>query len=52
MASDQYFIRNQDGLYYLTITVVGWVDIFTRKAHKLKIIDLLRYCQKQKRLRT
>lgn len=51
MASNQYFIRNQDALHYLTITVVDWVDVFTRKEHNLKIIDSLRYCQKQKGLR-
>lgn len=51
MASDQYFIRNQNALHYLTITVVDWVDAFTRKEHKLKIIDSLCYCQKQKGLR-
>lgn len=38
MASNQYFIRSQDALHYLTITVVDWVDVFTRKEHKLKLL--------------
>ncbi|PZE15519.1 transposase, partial [Putridiphycobacter roseus] len=30
--------------YYLTLTVVDWVDVFTRKNHKKAIVDALRYC--------
>jgi putative transposase len=36
--------------YFLTLTVVGWVDIFTRKNHKDAIIDSLRYCVNHKGL--
>jgi REP element-mobilizing transposase RayT len=50
MASDQYFIRNQNEIHFLTMTVVDWVDVFTRKEHKLRITDSLRYCQQQKGL--
>lgn len=50
MASHQHFIRNQNELYFLTLTVVEWVDVFTRREHKLKITDSLRYCQKEKGL--
>lgn len=48
MASDQYFIRNQNSIYYLTLTVVDWVDVFTRKEHKLSILESLRFCQNEK----
>ena len=37
-------------LYYLTFTVVDWVDIFTRPVYKHIIIDSLEYCQKNKGL--
>ena len=50
MASSQYFINEQNELYFLTMTVVDWVDVFTRKEHKLRIIDSLRYCQQNKGL--
>ncbi|NNL91472.1 MAG: transposase [Saprospiraceae bacterium] len=43
-------IRDQNGLYFLTFTVVGWVDVFTRKVHCDIIIDALKYCQKNKGL--
>ena len=36
--------------YYLTLTVVGWVDVFTRNNHKDALIDSLRYCIKNKGL--
>lgn len=36
--------------YYLTLTVVGWVDVFTRHNHKDALIESLRYCIKNKGL--
>ena len=45
-----YKIRDQFGLYFLTFTVVGWVDLFTRKQCKDIIIDSFKYCQKHKGL--
>jgi len=36
--------------YFLTLTVVGWIDVFTRKNHKDAIIDSLRYCIENKGL--
>ena len=37
-------------LYFLTLTVVDWVDIFTRPVYKHIILDSLRYCLKEKGL--
>ena len=45
-----YQIRNQYYTYYLTLTIVGWADIFTRKIYKDLLIDSLIYCQKEKGL--
>lgn len=36
--------------YFLTLTVVDWVDVFTRPAYKEIIVDSLRYCQQHKGL--
>ncbi len=36
--------------YFLTLTVVEWLDVFSRKNHKDAIIDSLRHCIKQKGL--
>lgn len=45
-----YPIRNQQGLYFLTFTVVSWVDIFTRPVYKDLVMDSLRHCQQHKGL--
>ena len=37
-------------LYYLTLTVVDWVDIFTRPAYKHILLNSLRHCQQEKGL--
>jgi REP element-mobilizing transposase RayT len=36
--------------YFLTLTVVEWIDVFTRKNHKDAIVDSLRYCIENKGL--
>ena len=39
MSGDRYFIRDQNEMYFLTFTVVFWIDIFTRKEYKHIIVD-------------
>jgi putative transposase len=39
-----------EGIYYLTLTVVDWVDVFTRPIYRHIIIDSLAYCQREKGL--
>jgi putative transposase len=48
--STGYQIKDQEGAYYLTLQVVGWVDIFTRQIYRDIVIDNLRYCQQNKGL--
>ena len=50
MSGDRYLIRDQQALYYLTFTVINWIDVFTRKEHKFIITDSLNYCIKNKGL--
>ena len=37
--SDKYKMRDIDKAYFVTLTVVGWIDVFTRKNHKLTIVE-------------
>jgi len=37
-------------VYFVTDTVVDWVDIFTRPIYRHIIIESLQYCQKEKEL--
>jgi putative transposase len=48
--SDKYKIRESDMAYFVTLTIVDWVDVFTKKIYKLIIIDSLRFCQNKKGL--
>jgi REP element-mobilizing transposase RayT len=48
--SDKYKMYDRDRAYFLTLTVVDWVDVFTRMNYKMKIIHSLNYCQKNKGL--
>ncbi len=46
----RYRINDQFGMYFITMTVIDWVDVFTRKIYKDILIDSLRYCQDNKGL--
>ncbi|MEO5584051.1 MAG: transposase [Flavobacteriales bacterium] len=37
--------------YFLTFTVLGWVDVFTRKVHADELIKNIQYCQRHKGLK-
>lgn len=37
--------------YFVTLTVVDWVDVFTRRIYKDEIVESLKYCQREKGLR-
>ena len=43
-------ILDQKGINFLTMTVVDWIDLFTRKVYCDIIIDSLKYCIKEKGL--
>jgi REP element-mobilizing transposase RayT len=50
MFKEGYVIRNQNAAHFLTFTVCGWIDIFTRKEYKDILIDSFTYCQSKKGL--
>ena len=43
-------IKDPDGLYFVTFTVVHWIDLFIRKEYKDLLMDSLRHCQQHKGL--
>jgi len=45
-----YKIIDQYAPHFLTFTIVGWVDIFTRREMKEMVIDSFKYCQEKKGL--
>lgn len=50
MSGDRYFITDQNGCYFLTFTVVDWVDVFIRPVFKQVIVDSLNFCIENKGL--
>ncbi len=51
MAGDKYIIDDQYAKYFITCTVVNWIDLFTRKVYRDIIIDSLEYSKKEKGLK-
>ncbi|WP_114938927.1 REP-associated tyrosine transposase [Mucilaginibacter endophyticus] len=45
-----YVIRDQQAIYYMTFTVVGWIDVFSRQRYRDIVIESLKYCQEHKGL--
>ena len=48
--STKYKATTTEEAYFITITTVGWIDVFTRLNQKYNIINALAYCQKHKGL--
>jgi putative transposase len=49
--AEGYKIRDQAAPYFLTFTIVGWIDIFSRKRYKDLILESFDYCRQHKKLR-
>ena len=41
----------EGGLFFVTLTVVGWIDVFTRSDYAELFLDSLRFCIRHKGLR-
>ncbi|SHF90846.1 REP element-mobilizing transposase RayT [Flavobacterium segetis] len=48
--STKYKANTTEEAYFITITTVGWVDIFTRLNQKYILTNALRHCQEHKGL--
>lgn len=48
MVGDKYLISDQNGLYFTTSTIFGWIDIFTRISFREMITKSLNYCVSSK----
>src|SRR5690606_22600110 len=50
MSGDRYLISDQNSPYFLTCTVIHWIDLFSRKDYKDIIVESLNYCVREKSL--
>lgn len=48
--SRKYKIRDQDKLYFVTFTVINWIDVFIRNEYRNMFLESVRFCQKNKGL--
>ncbi len=48
--SVKYKIRDPEALCFLTFSVVGWIDVFTRDRYRQIIVESLNFCVKEKGL--
>jgi putative transposase len=48
--SDKYKIFDYEKAYFVTLTVVDWIDVFTKRNYKTIVVDSLKYCQEYKGL--
>ena len=48
--STKYKVHNNEKAHFITLTTVGWIDVFTRLEQKDNFINSLRYCQDYKSL--
>ncbi len=49
--SRKYKIRDQSRIYFVTFTVIDWIDIFIRDEYRTIVIDSIKYCQVTKVLK-
>jgi len=49
--SEKYKFTVQDGLYFVTPTIVEWIDLFTKKQYCDIVLESLKFCQQNKGLR-
>jgi REP element-mobilizing transposase RayT len=48
--SRKYKFHDPDSVYFITFSVVNWIDVFTRDAYRNILIDSFNYCMNEKGL--
>ena len=50
MSGDNYHISDQHNCCFLTLTIIHWIDVFSRYTYRNIIVDSLNYCSAEKDL--
>jgi len=48
--SEKYKFDDPNGIYFVTLTIIQWINLFTRKEYVYEIVSSLKYCQNKKGL--
>jgi len=46
--SSKYKVGEDAIPHFVTFSVIGWIDVFTREQYKILFIDSLKHCQQKK----
>ena len=49
--SSKYKFHNPEGIYFVTWSVIRWIDVFTRSHYREIMLESFRYCQNEKGLK-
>ena len=50
MSRKYKFTKDSDNIFFVTMTVVYWIDLFIREEYKRLVVDSIKYCQENKDL--
>jgi hypothetical protein len=45
--SGGYKIRDQSATHFLTFSIMGWIDIFTRQRYRDLVLESFEFCRKK-----
>jgi putative transposase len=48
--SNRYKFRNPEGIYFISFSIVDWIDVFVRNVYKDILVESIVHCQKKKGL--
>jgi REP element-mobilizing transposase RayT len=48
--SVRYKFKDQSKIYFVSFSVINWIDVFVRNEYKNILLDSIRFCQKEKQL--
>ncbi len=46
----KYTFRDQDTIYFVTFTVVHWIDVYIRQIYRDTFYESINFCQREKGL--
>ena len=49
--AEGYKIRDQSAIHFLTFSIMGWIDIFSRQRYRDLILESFQFCRVNKNLR-
>ena len=42
---------HEENLFFVSFSVMGWIDVFVRRGYQNILVESIKYCQKNKKLK-